>query len=173
MTTVRVRIDGLPDLIRALRDNAGLAQPLSKAFHKIGLQGSSDSKRRAPVDTGLMRGRITYEVDKSPLPTFVRIGTLGSGKVNYAAYMEYGTGLRHDHPTWPKKPHIVPPRALAKWAKRKSRSGEDFNEYTVARAITARGGLEPRRFLRDPFERRRATYVRYLTAALREARLDG
>jgi hypothetical protein len=163
MTTIRVRIDGLPELIRALRDNAGLAQPLSKAFHK----------RRAPVDTGLMRGRITYEVDKSPLPTFVRIGTIGSGKVNYAAYMEYGTGLRHDHPTWPKKPHIVPPRALAKWAKRKSRSGEDFNAYTVARAITARGGLEPRRFLRDPFERRRTTYVRYLTAALREARLDG
>lgn len=173
MSGVTVKIDGLPELIRALRDNAGLAKPLEKAFTRIGLQQSSDSKRMAPVDTGLLRNRITYEVDRSPLPGFVRIGTIGKGGSNYAAYMEFGTGMVHDHPSWPRKPHLVPPRALAKWAKRKSRGGEDFNEYTVARAITARGGLVPRRYLRTPFEANQGKYVAYIRSALKEMRLDG
>lgn len=171
MSSATVKIEGLPELIRALRNNANLAQPMSKALHRIGLEGSSASKKRAPVDTGLLRGRITYEVDRGPFPTFVRIGTLGSGKVNYAAYMEFGTGLVHDHPSWPRKPHIVPGGVLQKWAKRKSRGGDDFNGWTVAKAITARGGLRPRRYLRDPFEAMRSRYVRLLKAAVKEASL--
>jgi hypothetical protein len=173
MSRVKVKVDGLPELIRGLRDNAGLAKPFEKAFHRIGLEGSSASKKMAPVDTGLLRNRITYEVDKSPLPTFVRIGTIGSGKVNYAAYMEFGTGMAHDHPSWPKKPHRIPPGVLDAWAKRKSRSGEDWNAYTIGRNIMKRGGLVPRRFLRTPFEASRFKYVRLLSDALKEARLNG
>jgi hypothetical protein len=174
MSGVRVEVEGLPELIRALRNNAGLAKPLEQALHTIGLQGSSDSKRAAPVDVGLLRGRITYEVDRSPLPGFVRIGTLGGDNPGYAAYMEYGTGLRHDHPSWPRKPHIVPGRVLLGWAARKARSrygGPEGGAYAVARKITARGGLEPRRYLRGPFEANRTRYVRLISEALRRMTL--
>ena len=171
MSSATVKIEGLPELIRALRNNANLAQPMSKALHRIGLEGSSASKKRAPVDTGTLRRYITYEVDKSPLPTFVRIGTLGSNKVSYAAYMEFGTGMAHDHPSWPKKPHGIPPGVLDAWAARKSRSGEDWNAYTIGRNIMKRGGLVPRRYLRDPFEAMRSRYVRLLKAAVKEASL--
>ena len=174
--SVRVEVQNLPELIRALRNNANLARPLEQAFSRIGIEGSSASKRQAPVDVGLLRNRITYEVDKKPFPTFVRIGTIGGQSPKYAAFMEYGTGLRHDHPNWPRKPHIVPGGVLIPWAKRKARSrygGPAGGAFAVARAITARGGLEPRRYLRGPFESARPTYVRYLTDALRRASLRG
>jgi hypothetical protein len=176
MSGVRVEVEGLAELIRALRNNANVARPMEQALRQIGLEASSASERKAPVDVGNLRRSITYEVDKRPLPTFVRIGTIGSDKPAYAAYMEYGTGLRHDHPSWPRRPHIVPGRVLVPWAARKARSrygGPEGGAYGVARAITARGGLEPRRYLRGPFERSSRRYVRLIADALRRMRLDG
>jgi len=168
MSTATVKIEGLPELIRALRNNANVAQPMRKAFGRIGLEQQSASIRKAPRNFGKLQNSIVFQVDKSPFPTFVRIGTIGSDKPAYAAYMEYGTGTRHDHPSWPKKPHEVPGAALALWGKRKGR-----NPYAAAAVITERGGLLPRRYLRTPFERDKAKYVGYLQKALKEARLDG
>jgi hypothetical protein len=168
MSRATVKVDGLPELIRGLRDNAGLAQPFAKAFGRIGLEQQSASIRKAPRNFGKLQNSIVFQVDKSPFPTFVRIGTIGSDKPAYAAYMEFGTGLVHDHPSWPRKVHKVPGVALALWGKRKG-----VNPYAAAKAITKRGGLTPRRYLRDPFERNKATYIGYLQKALKEARLDG
>lgn len=173
MSGVSVQIEGLPELLRALRENAGLADVMRKALWKIGAHADEASKRKAPVDVGKLRGSIMFQVDPSPLPGFVRIGTIGPQRPTYAAYMEYGTGTRHDHPNWPRRPHVVPPAALQRWARRKSRSGEDFNAFSVARAITARGGLEPRRYLRGPFEENQARYVAEIRTALGRLRLRG
>jgi len=162
MSGFTVQVDGLPALIRRLREDAGAATVLRKAFTRIGLEAMSASKGKAPVDTGLLRNRITYQVDSSPLPTFVRIGTIGGTSPGYAAFMEYGTGLVHDHPSWPHKRHLAPGAALEGWGKRTGRS-----PYAVARAITKRGGLRPRRYLRGPFELNQRRYVRTLSDALR------
>lgn len=164
--SIRVRVDGLPALLRRLREDAGAAQELRKAFKAIGLEQQSASVRKAPHNFGKLQNSITFEVDKSPLPTFVRVGTIGGDRPTYAAYMEFGTGLVHDHPSWPRRAHVVPtgrrtPPGLKLWAKRK---GKD--PYTIAGAINAKGGLEPRRYLRGPFEAHRARYVRTLEAAL-------
>lgn len=168
MSRVTVKVDGLPELIRGLRDNAGLAKPFEKAFSRIGLEQQSASVRKAPHNFGKLQDSIIFQVDKSPFPTYVRIGTIGSSKPAYAAYMEFGTGMMHDHPSWPKKPHVVPGAALALWGKRKGR-----NPYAAAAVITERGGLLPRRYLRTPFERNKPVYVGYLQKALREASLNG
>lgn len=168
MSKATVAVDGLPELIRGLRDNAGLAQPFARAFGRIGLEQQSASVRKAPRNFGKLQNSIVFQVDKSPFPTFVRIGTIGSNKPAYAAYMEYGTGTMHDHPSWPKKEHRVPGAALALWGKRKGR-----NPYAAAAIITERGGLLPRRYLRTPFESNKATYIGYLQKALKEASLDG
>lgn len=172
--TIRVQIDGLPDLIRRLREDAGLARPLEQAYHAIGKIQQSASVNRAPKDVGNLKNSIVVEVDRSPLPGYVRVGTLGGEKPRYAAYMEFGTGLVHDHPSWPRKRHVVPGRVLVPWAARKARSrtgGPQGGAYGVARAITARGGLEPRRYLRGPFEANRTRYVRTIEAALRRMSL--
>lgn len=166
-----VRIDGLPELIRRLREDAGLAKPLGHALNTIGFDATKASQHAAPVNFGKLRDSITYQVDHSPLPTFVRIGTIGSEKPAYAAYMEFGTGLRHDHPNWPRKPHKIPtgrrtPPGLKLWAKRTGN-----NPYAIAGAINAAGGLAPRRYLRGPFEANRARYVRTIEEALRRMAL--
>lgn len=173
MSSVSVQIEGLGPLLRALRDDAGLADVMRKALWKIGAHADEASKREAPVDVGKLRGSIMFQVDPSPLPGFVRIGTIGPQRPTYAAFMEFGTGLRHDHPNWPRRPHVVPPAALQRWARRKSRSGEDFNAFSIARAITARGGLEPRRYLRGPFEANQARYVAEIRTALGRLTLRG
>lgn len=177
MSRVTVELDGLPELIRALRNNAGLADVLRDAFGYIGNDAKDQSKFAAPVNYGKLRASIVYEVDPSPLPTSVRIGTIGSQKPKYAAYMEYGTGLVHDHPSWPRRRHIPfegrnpangPVAGLADWARAKGRGSRPMiaTAAAVAYAIMRRGGLEPRRYLRGPFERNQARYVRELRQAI-------
>lgn len=186
MTTVSVEVKNLAKLVRALRDNAGVAQELTQAFHDIGLNGVSDSRRAAPVNSGKLRNSIFYEVDWQPLPTYVRIGVLGGPTAGYAAYMEYGTGLVHDHPNWPRERHRVPAAALESWVEQKGRSrGEKAkarrerlsrvsdDARRAAYFIMKRGGLEPRRYLRDPFERNRDKYVRRIQKAIRRLSLNG
>jgi hypothetical protein len=187
MSTVKVDVDGLPELIVALRNNAGLAKPFEQALSRIGVEQESASRRVVPVNTGHLKRMIKHEVDKSPFPTFVRIGTIGNDTVKYAAWMEYGTGEANDHPNWPKKEHkMPPPGALDKYVTQKGRyrgetgkarasrlRGVRSAAFALGKAINEAGGLKPRRYLRGPFETNRATYVRYLTDALKKASLRG
>lgn len=186
MTTASIEVKNLAGLVRALRDNAGAAQELTKAYHDIGLHAVSESRRQAPVNSGKLRNSIFYEVDWAPLPTYVKVGVLGGPAVSYAAYMEYGTGTRHDHPSWPHKPHRVPASALEAWVSQKGRSrGEraaarrdrlarvGADARRVAYFIMKRGGLEPRRYLRDPFESNQTRYINRIRKALGRMALNG
>ncbi len=184
---VKVEVKNLNELILALRDNAGLANPMERAFHRIGHEQKSDSFRAAPHNIGKLRNSIVYEIDRSPFPTFVRVGTIGNKDLKYAAWMEYGTGEANDHPNWPKKEHkMPPPGALDKYVTQKGRyrgetskarasrlAGVRSAAFALGKAINERGGLEPRRYLRGPFERNQRKYVMYLTDALRRASLRG
>jgi HK97 gp10 family phage protein len=87
---------------------------------------TASAKRKAPVDTGLLRASITPSVKSSGKET---IGIVGSN-VKYAPFMELGT-----------RPHFPPIAALETWARRHGMSA-----YVVCRAI-ARRGLRARRYL--------------------------
>lgn len=125
----------------------------TRAFLDAAGQLVRDQARiRAPVNSGLLRAQIFHETDTANPPRFVDIGA----NVHYAPYMEYGTGLVHDHPNWPKERHVPfvnrdergnPVPGLVYWAKRKG-----LNAYAVAHAIAKRGGLKPRRFIRDSLD---------------------
>lgn len=186
MKEVSIEFEGLPELIRALKEKAHAPDALRQAFDDIGLDLSSRSKNIAPYNFGKLRGAITYKVDRKMLPTYVVIGTVGSKKPEYAAYMEYGTGLVHDHPSWPKKRHVPPAAALEGWVAAKGRyKGEKrsarkarlervgADAKRVAFFIGERGGLLPRRYLRKPFEERERQVIERLRRGLRELRLDG
>ena len=160
MNSISIRVEGLDRLIAKLRAEPLLAQPLRSGFEKVGFLLGSEARRRAPVDRGQLRASIAHQVDPSPVPTWVKVGA----KPHYAPYMEYGTGLIHDHPSWPRKPHKIPFGALDGWAKRKGLDGG-----AVAGAVMARGGLKPRRFLRGALEDNREKVLRIISGALRAA----
>lgn len=174
-----VDFQGMSELVAALRNSAGIARPLTQAFYKIGLDQKSASRKAAPVDVGKLRNSITYEVDTSPIPTFVRIGTIGGDRPEYAAYMEYGTGRVHDHPNWPHKRHVVPPEALVEWVIRKGRVRNESKKRRerridqamdtaerISEKIFKRGGLLPRRYLRGPFEENEQKYKAIIEDAI-------
>lgn len=158
--TASITIKGLDDLIRRLRDKNLLAPALHDGMKAAGFLLESEAKKRAPVDRGLLRSSIAHEVFTEGSLIGARIGA----KPKYAPYMEYGTGLVHDHPSWPRKRHVVPAGALAGWGKRKGLDGA-----AVARSITKRGGLTPRRYLRGALEDNQARVVKVISGHLKRA----
>lgn len=60
---------------------------IKKTLESIGLYVTGEAKKRSPIDTGNLRGSITHETDMQEEK--VRIGT----NVEYAPYMEFGTGI--------------------------------------------------------------------------------
>jgi HK97 gp10 family phage protein len=162
MPDITVTIQGLDSTLDRLQLAPLLAQPLRNGFEAVGYLLTSEAKRRAPVDRGLLRASIAHKVDQSSVPMGVEIGA----KPFYAPYMEFGTGLVHDHPSWPRKRHMVPAGALDGWAKRKGLDGG-----AVARSINKRGGLKPRRFLRGALEGNEARVVSIVTKALKSVAL--
>ena len=123
------------------------AKPLRDFFKKCGIYVSDRAKELAPVDTGRLRASLTYEVDEGEPPQQVAIGT----NVEYAPYMEFGTGMVSDGPDGARGRHWPPAAALDVWA---ARHGFSSGAH-VARIIGMRGGLEPKRYLRNAFEQAR------------------
>jgi hypothetical protein len=159
---ISIRVEGMDRVAERLRAGPLLGQPMRDAFNKIGLGLQTSARKRAPVDRGALRASIGYRMDPSPVPTWVR---LEAGQAApYAPYMEFGTGMQHDHPSWPRRPHRIPPGALDAWGKRKGIDGA-----AVAGAIMKRGGLKPRRFLRGALEENQDRVVRIIAGALRSA----
>ena len=116
-----------------------------RGMRRIVLTVLADAKRNAPVDTGRLRSGLNASVERG---SFKGIGVQGivgvSSNVEYAPYMENGTGIfagnaRHKFP---------PPSAFEGWAKR-----HNMNAFLVARAIYRAGGLKPRHFLKNALEK--------------------
>lgn len=158
--SITIRVEGLDRLAAQLRADHLLGPALRRGLDKVGYIITSEAKKRAPVDRGQLRASISHEVDPSPLPTFVKIGA----KPHYAPYMEFGTGLVHDHPSWPRKPHKIPFGVLDGWGKRKGIDGAG-----AAGAIMKRGGLKPRRYLRGAIEDNEGRIVKLIAGELKKA----
>jgi hypothetical protein len=155
------------ELIRRLREDRFLREPIRAALVNIGRHGENAAKLRAPVDKERLRASITHEVDDQPLMLEVQVGVIGvTGALKHAIYMEYGTGLVHDHPNWPRRRHTIHPSMLANWGKVKAGI---VNAGAAAWAINRRGGLMPRRYLRSVLEDHGDQYVRIVRAYIRRA----
>ena len=134
---ITVRIEGLERVMGKL-EPALWKGPLREFLEAAALGVERDAKKKAPVDTGRLRSSITHEVED----TLARVGT----DVDYAAFMEYGTGTQTDGPGGGGR-HWPPTAGLDPWAARKG-----LDPFLVARAIGRRGGLVPRRYLRGALE---------------------
>lgn len=159
---------------------ANLERPTFRSLQNYVVRSSEavagQARSKAPVNNGPLRASITTQYNSTG-PGYVEssIGT----NLTYAPYMEYGTGLVHDHPSWGRKRHVVPYKALLGWARRKLGGGSDRQvtsfAIAVAKNIMKRGGLLPRRFLRgslEAFEPRIKADAQLIVAAIkREAGL--
>lgn len=71
---------------------AGIGSAIGAALEEIGLLAENYAAKKCPVDTGNLRGSITYEVDAGD--NAVYIGT----NVEYAPYVELGTSRQEAQP---------------------------------------------------------------------------
>lgn len=106
-----VKIEGIDELMSTLQimSNPEFAdQALRKGLMKAGKQVQGTAKRLCPVDTGQLRNSI----EVAEMENGVSIGT----NVEYAPYVEYGTGQkgdtsvahREDWPGMPPQPFLYP-----------------------------------------------------------------
>ncbi len=159
--SMSVKIEGLDKALKKL------GNPNVKTFAKTRLEQAGAvlegaAKPLAPVDTGVLRASITHAYEE--------VGSdfrelLGSAK-SYAPYMEFGTGTQSDFPGAPHHRHRPPAGALDRWAYLHGiESG-----FVVARAIGRRGGLRPRRFLRNAWEQNQGRIADILVKILADIR---
>lgn len=136
------KVEGLEQFLRKC-DPRILSKPLRELFTKAAVTGQNKSREGAPVDSGRLRSDINYAVDPREVPLFAQYGTA----VEYAPFQEFGTGAMSDgegSSDW----HWPPAAALDTWA---ARHGFESG-YQVAKIIGQRGGLKPKRFLRNAFD---------------------
>lgn len=84
--TVRVNEDNTDKVTE------GIDSAIGRALEEIGLLAENYAAKKCPVDTGNLRGSITYEVDAAG--NAVYIGT----NVEYAPYVELGTSRQKAQP---------------------------------------------------------------------------
>lgn len=143
-----IEIKGLADALKHL-DKSLIAKPLQNFYQRSTLAIVAKAKPNVPVDAGLMRSRLTNEIDSAEVPQWGKAGFLEAREGTEAWYaaraMEFGTGRVGDPEVSHKSGHFPPPGALDLWAARHGFA----SGFIVARIIARRGGLLPRRMLRE------------------------
>lgn len=145
-----IKIKGFDELIKTVKDPKLLGLPLNKFLTKSALAIQNRARQKSPVDRGQLRQAISHEVERSPIPSWAKVGVIaapfGTPLGVKAFSMEYGTGKFGEHVNT-RGLKATPSDALNLWAKRHGfKSGAQ-----VAFIINKRGGIEPRRFLREAY----------------------
>lgn len=154
MATDGITIIGIPEL-QAKLTPALAAGPARKFLSRWASFTLSKAREGAPVDRGNLRANIDSEIVEGPaFPEYAAVGT----NVEYAPYMEGGTGRLADLPGGKGGAHYPPVGPIEAWASRVGRPGQGA---AIARAIGRRGGLVPRRFLRNAADASLAVIDRY------------
>lgn len=152
------QIQGLEELLADLDNPTWVAEPARRFLSKWGQAVQRESVTNIGTgiggwkDTGEVRRSITHEVDNDPFPLWARAGS----PLDKARWGEYGTGLLSEDPESAKSRHWPPADALDAWAAKKKIEVQTpdggsriLTGKDIARIIGMRGGLEPRRFMRD------------------------
>jgi hypothetical protein len=135
---VTVEVKGMEEILKKLEPQF-LSGPMGDFLKRSIITVQGKARVKSPVDTGLLRSSIGYEVDRGIPPMLAKTGT----SVFYAPYQEFGTGTfvgRRVH--WP------PGQALGLWAEKHG----TLTGSEIASIIGHHGGLRPRRFLRGGLE---------------------
>ena len=77
----------ISEALAGIEDASEIIPELSTAVRDTAFKIEGTAKRKAPVDTGRLRGSITTDLDLGGINPSAEIGT----NVEYAEYVEYGT----------------------------------------------------------------------------------
>ncbi len=102
--SIRMSVKGIDELHRRARRPETIARPVRTYLRRSGLAVQRGGAQEAPVDQGRLRADIKIELDRRPLPRWVKIGP----KVGYAIFQELGTGIYG-----PRRRRIRPRQARA------------------------------------------------------------
>jgi len=140
---------GFDELHRKLRYPTWASRPMGALLDRWRFateRGAKGNIKRGPggwLWKGGTRRSLTSERDQSTFPHWARVGS----NLQTARWGEFGTGLLSEDPEASRKRHWPPAAALEPWAR--AHGFGPGGGFLVARAIGRRGGLAPRRFLRD------------------------
>jgi hypothetical protein len=159
-----IEIEGLDALIRKAGDNAAmLGRPLKRFFTLAAIAVQKYSRTRAPVDTGLLRNSIAYDVDNVAIPEYAKIGP----NVPYGASVEFGIGDFNEGPGGLGQARLPTAEQLEGWAHR-----HGLNPVLIARTIERRGGIRPNPYMRSGFEDSLRDIYEYLDALAGEVEAE-
>lgn len=164
-----IQIKGFEELIKTVNDPQLLGQPLNKFLTKSAIAIQNRARKNAPVDRNQLRQAISCEVQKSPIPAWAKIGVIaapfGTPMGTKAFSMEYGTGQFSEHSKTAGLKAAYS-ESLNRWATRHGFK----NGYQVAAIINKRGGLLPRRFLREAYRDSEADVKKFAAEAMADIR---
>jgi hypothetical protein len=162
------KLHGFDDLERKMKYPTWAAGPAGRFLDRWRFSTERAAKaniKRGPggwLWKGHDRRSLTSERDQATFPHWARVGS-NSRTVRWG---EFGTGLKSEDPTASKKRHWPPSAALEPWAR--AHGYGPGGGFLVARAIGRRGGLEPRRFLRNAAKDSERKIPGWLATAARE-----
>jgi len=138
--SIQMKVEGLGKILSRLNDPR--VRPVAQKHMDNGMKVIEGGARfGSPVDTGNLRKHWESGVEEIGGDLSGYVGN----RVTCAPPMEFGTGLLYDGPGGGSgKAHFPPPSALERWAYL-----HGLNAYAVALSIFRRGGLKPRRMLRN------------------------
>lgn len=167
-----VEIRGIPELLRKLDNPEWVAGPMGALLDRWRFatqRKAVGNIKRGPggwLDTGDTRRSLTSERDQSGFPVWAKVGS----NKDTARIGEYGAGKLSDDPN--PRPWRAPSAAeLGPWAQRKG-----LNPFAVSRSMARRGGIAPRRFLRDAAdttEKHIPAFVKTMAREIEEAASRG
>ena len=104
MEDFKIVMDNLNDFI-----NKGMDAEICAALEKACLIVEADAKRNCPTGDGQLRQSITHTIDEENL-----VGYVGTN-VDYAPYVEIGTGIHSSEGTGRKTPWCYQNEKTGKW----------------------------------------------------------
>jgi hypothetical protein len=162
-----VKLHGFDDLERKLKYPTWAAGPAGRFLDRWALfteRAAKANVKRGPggwLWKGHDRRSLTSDRDRATFPHWARVGS-NSKTLRWG---EFGTGTKSEDPKASKKRHWPPSSSpsLQRWAREHNTSA-----FLVARSIGLRGGLEPRRFLRNAVDDSERRIPGWLAQAARE-----
>lgn len=148
MNNIRINIIGLNGAIEVFDNIPTITiNKIKRQIVKSALKIETDAKRKAPSDTGRLKG--------ISIQTKISLGGFSAdvfSDANYAMAVEKGS-----------RPHFPPVTALEGWARR---HGMEDMEFLIARAI-AKKGTKPQPFLFPAWEAERPEFINEIKNILR------
>lgn len=147
-------IKGMSEAIGKLnRLNTTASQKVKKAVTRSSLNIEKKAKRKAPVDTGRLRGSIRTLIYGDGLAASV------GSDLAYASHVEWGTS-----PHSSSEGKELFERSIRNWARRQ---GNEDNWFAIRQAIRDRG-TPPKPFLYPAYDSERDGFITEVKEALKD-----